>query len=99
MTDARRLEEEVARLREELEDGNAAYQAVMKEACEGGITYETDDRLHCTCVPHLRQGIATLARLLDLARCGRADIAGSSDMTLQIARLKAQRLYDETKSP
>ena len=45
---------------EELEDGNEAYRAVMREACEGGVTYSTDDRLHCTCVPHLREGIQTL---------------------------------------
>ena len=61
------LEAEVERLREELEDGNAAYHSVMKEACSGGITYETDDRLHCTCVPHLREGVRALqARVREL---------------------------------
>ena len=33
---------------------------------------------------------------LDIARCTLADIAGSRDMTLFIARRKAQRTYDET---
>jgi chromosome condensin MukBEF ATPase and DNA-binding subunit MukB len=55
------------RLREELEDSNGSYRDVMKEACAGGVTYETDDRLHCTCVPHLREGVKALtARTRDL---------------------------------
>lgn len=56
--------EEHERLREELEDSNATYRAVMDEACAGGVTYSTDDRLHCTCVPHLREGVKALRELV-----------------------------------
>ncbi len=56
--------EENARLKEEIEDTNEAYRSVIEEACAGGVTYETDDRLHCTCVPHLREGVARLRAAL-----------------------------------
>ena len=60
-----RLLREVARLKEEIEDGNSVYRSVMEEACAGGITYDTDDRQHCTCVPHLREGVARLRAARD----------------------------------
>src|SRR5690349_1400889 len=62
-----KLEQEIEDLREEIADGNAAYQEVLREACEGGVTYGTDDRLHCTCVPHLREGVKTLTARLAAA--------------------------------
>jgi chromosome segregation ATPase len=48
-----RLTAELADAKYDLEEGNGAYRAVMNEICAG-------DEIHCTCVPHLRRGIAEL---------------------------------------
>ena len=58
--DACVLAAEVRELQEELNDGNAAYRQVMKEVCTRG----PDDVMHCTCVPHLRQGVKELTEKL-----------------------------------
>jgi hypothetical protein len=55
-----RLKAEFATVKEDLEDGNAAYRHVMEEKCAG-------DEMHCTCVPHLRRGIAELKS--ELGKC------------------------------
>jgi len=47
---------------ERIADDDGAYRSVMAERCAG-------DELHCTCVPHLRQGIAELKA--KLAECER----------------------------
>lgn len=44
----------------------------------------------------LRARVAELEDRLQIARGALADIAGSKDMTLTIARVKSRRVYDET---
>jgi hypothetical protein len=67
---------ELARLRGVVEDYEESYRATMSETCDG-----KDDRVHCTCVPDLRRGIAAARAkaLLDVIHLLAPDGEASSE--------------------
>jgi len=52
-----RLEKETAKLREFKRDIEESFRATMNESCD------SDDRMHCTCVPALRREVGLMFML------------------------------------
>ena len=50
--------------RAEARDNKEAYERTLNEACTARHPF-TDDRVHCTCVPHLREGVRALTKECD----------------------------------
>lgn len=53
-------EAELLKAKEELKDYKDSYESTLKESCDGFSVDGKDDRVHCTCVPGLRQAIEQL---------------------------------------
>ena len=99
----RRLEDEkrllldtIARREKDIDAMEQRAEAAEQEVARLTLKRKMETEIMLGHTKAERQRAEAAEGRLDIARCTLADIAGSRDMTLFIARRKAQRTYDET---